>query len=149
VAEPISDLPGWHREYLGSLHEGQLDDSRLIVRKETLNEALRKDKEGWQALVIDADCALPEAGVTSREGVPHSSFLHRAHSSLKEGGLLAITCSSEHHTFERKMQKAGFDVVHEVVPTSQKGKQKQRSTIWLARKGAYDQALPYRGPQNK
>ncbi|MDG2488708.1 MAG: hypothetical protein P8M65_13440 [Roseibacillus sp.] len=149
VAEPIPELPGWHREHLSSLHEGQLEDSRLIVRKETLNEALRKDKEGWQALVIDADSALPQAGVTSRGGVPHSSFLHRAHSSLKEGGLLAISCSSEHHAFERKIRRAGFDVVHEIVPTSQKGKQKQRSTIWLARKGAYEQSRSYRGAQNK
>ena len=36
-----------------------------------------------------------------------------------------------------KRVQAGFDVAHELVPTSQKGKQKQRATIWLARKGAY------------
>ena len=148
VAEPISDLPGWHRQHLASLHEGQLDDPRVIVRKEALNDALRKDKGGWQALVIDADSSLPQVGVTNRGGIPHSSFLHRAHSSLKEGGLLAISCSAEHHTFERKMQRAGFDVVHEVVPTSHKGKQKQRSTIWLARKGAYEQTRTHRGPQH-
>ncbi|MBG69835.1 MAG: hypothetical protein CMN06_06905 [Roseibacillus sp.] len=149
VAEPISDLPGWHRQHLASLHEGQLEDSRLIVRKQTLNDALRKNKEGWQALVIDADGTLPHPGVTDRGGIPHSSFLHRAHSSLKEGGLLAISCNAEHRTFERKVQRAGFDVIREVVPTSQKGKQKQRSTIWLARKGAYEQTRTFRGTSHK
>ena len=145
VSEPLVDLPGWHRQHLAALHQGQLDDPRLIIRREGLNDALRKDKEGWQALVIDADSSLPQLGVTSPAGIPHSSFLHRAHSSLKEGGLLAVSCSTGHRSFEKKMQRAGFEVVHEMVPTSQKGKQKQRSTIWLARKGAYESHRRYRG----
>ena len=87
--------------------------------------------------MIDAEGGLPQEGVTNREGVPHSSFLHRAHSALKGGGLLAISCRTELRSFERKLRQAGFDVAHELVPTSHKGKQKQRSIIWLARKGSY------------
>lgn len=137
VAEPIPDLPDWHRQHLATLHPGQLDDPRLILRQEGLLDALSKDREGFQAMLIDAEGSLPQAGVTDRKGVPHSSFLHRAYSSLKEGGLLAISCRADPGSFERKLRQAGFDVARELVPTSQKGKQKQRSTIWLARKGAY------------
>ncbi len=137
VAEPIPDLPDWHRQHLAALHPGQLDDPRLILRREGLPDALSKAGEGLQAMLIDAEGSLPQAGVTDRKGVPHSSFLHRAHSSLKEGGLLAISSGADPGPFERKLRQAGFDVARELVPTSQKGKQKQHSTIWLARKGAY------------
>jgi len=137
VAEPISDLPSWHRQHLTTIHPGQLDDPRLILHREGLPGALRKDGEGFQIIIMDAEGSLPQTGVTDRKGVPHSSFLHRANSSLKEGGLLAISCQASLHSFERKLRQAGFDVAHELVPTSQKGKQKQRATIWLARKGAY------------
>ncbi|MBJ05883.1 MAG: hypothetical protein CMO40_02030 [Verrucomicrobiaceae bacterium] len=137
VAEPLAELPGWHREHLDELHPGQLVDPRLLLRQETLSSALRKLGDEFQAIVMDAEGCLPQEGVTTRDGVPHSSFLHRAHSALKGGGLLAISCRVEQRSFERKLLRAGFDVAHEMVPTSHKGKQKQRSTIWLARKGAY------------
>ena len=149
VAEPIPDLPGWHRQHLTTIHPGQLDDPRLIVHREGLPGALRKAEEGFQIMIIDAEGSLPQAGVTDRRGVPHSSFLHRAHSSLKEGGLLAISCQANLHSFERKLQQAGFDVAHELVPTSQKGKQKQCSTIWLARKGAYQKRRSSSGAPKK
>ena len=142
VAEPISCLPTWHRQHLPSLHQGQLDDPRLVLRNEGLADALHKAREGFQAVLLDADACLPQVGVATREGVPRSSFLHRAHSSLKEGGLLAICCRADPRSFERRLRQAGFDVAHELVPTSHKGKQKQRSTIWLARKGLYQQQRP-------
>ena len=137
VAEPFEELPSWHREHLGELHPQQLSDPRLALRRQTLSGALRKPGEDFQAIVIDAEGGLPQEGVTNREGVPHSSFLHRAHSALKGGGLLAVSCRTELRSFERKLRQAGFDVAHELVPTSHKGKQKQRSIIWLARKGSY------------
>jgi len=149
VAEPISCLPTWHRQHLAALHQGQLDDPRLVIRGEGLADALHKAREEFQAMLLDADACLPQAGVTTREGVPHSSFLHRAHSSLKEGGLLAICCRADPRSFERRLRQAGFDVSHELVPASHKGKQKQRSTIWLARKGAYEERLPSRRTQKK
>lgn len=137
VAEPIGDLPSWHRNYLSDLHPGQIDDPRLQVHIRSLPSAFRKSKDGIQAIIMDAEGSLPQEGVTDRKGVPHPSFLHRAHSALNEGGLLAISCQADHRSFERKLRQAGFEVTKEIVPTSHKGKQKQRSTIWLARKGSY------------
>ena len=149
VAEPIACLPAWHREHLPGLHQGQLDDPRVVIRREGLADALHKAREEFQAMLLDADACIPEAGVATREGIPHASFLHRAHSSLKEGGLLAICCQAGPGSFERKLRQAGFDVSHELVAASHKGKQKQRSTIWLARKGAYQERRPSRRTEKK
>ena len=145
VAEPEQDLIEWHRQHLQELHPGQAEDARVEIRAQTLSAVLRKGYE-FQALILDLEGGLPLEGACNREGVPHSSFLHRAHSSLKEGGLLALMCMADHRSFERKLRQAGFDVTREIVPTSHKGKQKQRSTIWLARKGSYQprQSRPQR-----
>jgi spermidine synthase len=137
VAETIEAMPSWHRKFLGGLHPGQVDDPRLGVHTQSLQAAFRKQSEGFHAILLDAEGSLPIEGVTDTKGVPHSSFLHRAHSALKEGALLAIVCLADHKSFERKLRQVGFDVTSEIVPTSHKGKQKQRSTIWLARKGSY------------
>ncbi len=149
VAEPSPELPAWHQQHLAALHPGQLEDSRVVIRREGLLDALSRAREGFQALLVDAEGSLPQAGVTDRKGVPCRSFLHRAHSSLKEGGLLAISCRADLSPFERNLCQAGFDVARELVPTSQKGKQKQRSTIWLARKGAYQKQRSSKGALKK
>lgn len=137
VAEPLPDLASWHRKYLESLHPGQLDDPRVTLQSQSLAAALKKPGDGFHAIVLDAEASIPLAGITSRKTLPHSSFLNRAHSALREGGLLALRCSVDKSTVERRLQQAGFEVAHEFVPLSHKGKQKQSSTIWLARKGSY------------
>ena len=137
VAEPVQDMPSWHRAHLANLHPGQLDDPRLQIRIQGLATALKKPGDGFHAILLDAEASLPQDGVSDRKGLPHSSFLNRAHSALKEGGLLGLRCSSDHSVLERRLRQAGFDLTHESVPASHKGKQKQHSTIWLARKGSY------------
>jgi spermidine synthase len=142
VAEPLADLPSWHRSFLADLHPGQLEDPRLVISDRTLLDALIVDTEGFQAILLDAAALPPMPAVTDRKGLPVSSFLHRAHSSLKEGGLLAVSNTGDASTIERRLRQAGFDVAQESVPASHKGKQKRRSTIWLARKGAYQKRSP-------
>jgi hypothetical protein len=68
--------------------------------------------------------------------------LHQAHSTLKEGGLLAVASSLDAETLERRFRQAGFDVASESVPTSSKGKHTRRSSIWLARKGSFQKRSP-------
>ena len=148
VAEPLAELPGWHRQHLDDLHPGQLSDPRLVLSRQTLSGALRQAGEEFQAIVIDAESGLPVEGATKPDGVPRSSFLQQAHSALKGGGLFAISCGAEPRSFERKLRRAGFDVAQELVPISAKGKQKKRATIWLARKGAY-QPRSSRGAHKK
>ncbi|NIP95079.1 MAG: spermidine synthase [Akkermansiaceae bacterium] len=137
VAEPLPDLPAWHRSFLGNLHPGQLDDPRLDIRSQTLAAVLKKAPQGFQVILLDTESSPRLEGVTDRNGLLRSSFLNRAHSALKEGGLLAVRCSLDPASIERRLRQAGFDVAHESVPASHKGKQKRRSTIWLARKGTY------------
>lgn len=147
VAEPIAELPSWHRKFLAELHPGQVDDPRLNVQTQGLTAAFRKVPEGFNAILLDAEGNLPLEGVTDRKCHPYPSFLNRAHSALKEGGLLAISCAADHKSFERKLRQVGFDVSYEIVASSHKGKQKRRSTIWLARKGSY-QPRPSLGDAN-
>ena len=111
------------------------------------SEAPSEWRQRFDAILLDAEGNLPLEGVTDRKCHPYPSFLNRAHSALKEGGLLAISCAADHKSFERKLRQVGFDVSYEIVASSHKGKQQRRSTIWLARKGSY-QPRPSLGDAN-
>ncbi len=137
VAEPLVALPTWHRDFLETLHPGQFDDPRLEIRPVPLSEALKKPGEGFHAILLDAEGSPRLEGVTDRRGLPNSSFLNRVHSTLKEGGLLAVRCSPDSSPIERRLRQAGFEVAHQSVPASHKGKQKRHSNIWLAQRGAH------------
>lgn len=136
VAEPCAELPAWHRRFLADLHPGQLGDPRVHLEPKDVAAVLDAQREGLHAILLDAGGTAPLPGVTDQSGVPVSSFLHRAHSTLKEGGLLAVACSNDSPSLERRLRQAGFDVAHQSVPASHKGKQKRRSSIWLARNRA-------------
>lgn len=136
VAEPVADLPGWHREHLRDLHPGQIDDARVVVRPGSLTAALREKGEGFHAILVDCEGGYAQRELGDRKGLPHRSVLSRLHDGLQEGGLLALRTASA-PPFERRLRQAGFDVASEMVPASDKGKQKRRYFIWLARKGRY------------
>ena len=125
------------RAHHGHLHPGQMDDPRLTVRVQSVEASLKSPGGGFHAILFNLECALPRQAEINRSGLPKPSFLNRAHSALKEGGLLAVCCSVDPAATERRLRQAGFDVARESVPSSHKGKQKRRSTIWLARKGVY------------
>lgn len=137
VAEAVRELPDWHRRFLDPLHPGQMEDPRVVVRREGLPHVLKKGGEPFHAIVLDVDGSPFLNGVTDRKGILLSSFLNQAHSALKEGGLLAVACANDAASLERRLRQAGFDVAHQSVPSSHKGKQKRRSSIWLARRGSH------------
>lgn len=149
IAEPLSELPSWHRQFLSELHPDQLDDPRLEFRSHGLSTALKKPGDGFHAILLDLEGSLAPEGVADKQGVPHSSFLNRAHSALMEGGLLAICTNAPSSVIQKRFRQIGFDLSFEAVPAAHKGKQKRHNVIWLARKGSYSQKPRPSRPQSR
>lgn len=128
VAEPNADLVSWHRKELKHLHPGMLEDPRVKIEYQTPLAVARRSPKVFHAIL------LRSAHDRLRLSVGEASDYF---SSLKEGGLLLISVSRADNRLEKTLQRAGFQVTHELVPASHKGKQTSLHTLVLAKKGHY------------
>lgn len=128
VAEPCSSLIEWHEKLLGNLHPGMLQDPRVTIESGTALQAARKVSKNYHAILVRSThtrCLLTVAEASDYNA------------ALKQGGMLIILLPRPDKKLERTLQKAGFDVSTDTVPTSHKGKQTSFQTALLARKGNF------------
>ena len=137
VAEPLAELPGWHRTHLGDLHPGQMADGRVVVDLRPLHEALDRDPGSLHAILVDLEGGTDLTNLLDRQQLPRPTFLSAALAALKDGGLLAIRSASSGKGFEQRLCRAGLEVTRESAFPTNKGRPRRRSCIWLARKGTY------------
>ncbi len=128
VAEPCSALVGWHETILGDLHPGMLHDPRVTIEPMTSLQAARKASKTYHAILTRSTHSRTQLSIGEA-----SDYC----AALKQGGLLVILLSRPDKRLERTLQKAGFDVSIDTVPTSHKGKQTSFQTVMLARKGRF------------
>jgi spermidine synthase len=145
VGELIPEIVDWNRQHLAHLHPGLWEDARVEVRLGDVAELVRSNRDGYHAILLDIDNG-PEAFTGQ-----HNNALYRGEglanlrAALKDGGLLAVWSATDDPGFERRLQKAGFDVTRETVAAAHKGKRKRQHIIWLARKGQFQS--PHRRTQ--
>lgn len=129
VAEPMAeDILDWHHKELKELNPGILDDPRVQIEPMTSLAIARRSPKTFHAIMVRATHNRLKLGVGEA-----SDYL----SSLREGGLLVISVARADHRLERTLQRAGFQVVTEIVPASHKGKKTSLHTLIIAKKGRY------------
>jgi hypothetical protein len=134
VAEPLAELPKWHREHLPE--SPLLTDPRVTLENDCSPAALKRIGGDLSAILIHLDAA--PAGPRNRPWVDDRSWLAAAFESLQAGGLLAIAGARPNPGLTRTLQRAGFDVAEFEVPASPNAKRTRLLPIWLARKGRYE-----------
>jgi spermidine synthase len=131
VAEPLAELPGWHRDHLpeSPLH----NDPRVILENDCGPAALIRQGGMLHAILLHLDAS--PTGPRNRPWVDERRWVSAAFEALQAGGLLAIAGSRYVPNLTRNLQRSGFEVAEFTVPAVPGAKKTRLLPIWLARKG--------------
>lgn len=133
VAEVVPGVVEWNRGELGAFAERPLDDSRTQVRVGDVTELLRKERVGFDAIVLDVDNGPDGLTLASNQWLYSKPGLRVALEALRPGGALAIWSASPDRAFTKRLRAVGF-AVEEVTVRAHAGKG-ARHRIWIARRG--------------
>ena len=131
VAEPLAELPRWHRAHLPASPLNT--DSRITLLPEPGPAGLAAHPGSLHAIILHLDSApLDER---NRPWVDDRRWLTHAYDALQAGGLLAIAASRPSRDLTRHLHRAGFVVAEHLTPAVPSAKKTRLQPIWLARKG--------------
>lgn len=130
VAELVPSVVDWNRGELGAVAGHPLEDPRVTVRTGDVGRLLRKEKAGFDAVLLDVDNG-PE-GLTHEDNdwLYSLAGLGAALEALRPRGVLGVWSSGPCRAFTDRLRQAGFDA-EEVVVRAHRGKG-ARHVIWLA-----------------
>lgn len=131
VAEPLADLPEWHRKHLPD--SPLLHDSRVMLETDCSPAALTRQAGLLHAILLHLDAS--PTGPRNRPWVDERRWVSAAYEALQAGGLLAIAGSRPVPNLTQRLQRSGFEVAEFTVPASPDAKKSRFLPIWLARRG--------------
>jgi hypothetical protein len=133
VAEPLTDLPSWHRAHLP---DSPVNDPRVALEEDPGPTGLARHQGTLHAVLLHLDAS--PAGPRNRPWADDRRWIAAAYESLQKGGLLAIAGSRPVPDLTRRLERAGFMVAEHLVAASVTAKKPRLQPIWLARKGKAD-----------
>ncbi len=131
VAEPLTDLPTWHRQFLPE--SPLVTDPRVQLENDCGPSALHRQSGMLHAILLHLDAS--PTGPRNRPWVDEARWLSAAFEALQAGGLLAIAGSRYVPNLTKRLQRSGFEVAEFTVPAVPGAKKTRLLPIWLARKG--------------
>ena len=132
VAEIVPGVVEWNRGVLGSFAGRPLDDTRTQVQAVDVTVLLRKERLGFDAIVLDVDNGPDGLTRASNQWLYSKAGLSVVFGALRSGGALAIWSAGPDRAFTRRLRAVGF-VVEEVTVRAHAGKG-ARHVIWMARR---------------
>jgi spermidine synthase len=137
VAELTPAIVDWNRSHLAHLNPGLLDDDRISVKLQPVQNLIRQSNGDYHAILLDVDNGPSAFHGTNNDSLYTLKGLREIQHALKGGGILAVWSARSDKAFTRTLHKAGFDVSENAVPAAHKGSKRRTHTIWLARKKIY------------
>jgi spermidine synthase len=133
VAELVPGVIAWNRGVLGKYAGHPLQDARTVVRETDVAKILRKERKGFDAILLDVDNG-PE-GMTRKKNdwLYTEDGLTEAYTALRPGGVLAIWSAGPSRNFRERLRKVGYTVQQCRVP--EQDDQGDLHAIWLAERG--------------
>ncbi|MEI6656719.1 MAG: hypothetical protein WCP45_18290 [Verrucomicrobiota bacterium] len=131
VAEPLAELPLWHRAHLPASPFNS--DGRVTLVLDPGLAGLAQHAGSLHAIIIHLDAA--PTGERNRPWVDDRRWLAAAYEALQAGGLLAIAASRPEPNLTRRLQRCGFAVAEHLIPAAPNAKKTRLQPLWLARKG--------------
>ena len=109
VAELVSEVVNWNREFLGKLNNHPLRDPRAsVVIGDVAN--LLGGHEKWDAILLDVDNGARAFTKEGNDALYDEDGIGRITDSLNPGGVWAVWSTSPNRSFERRLKRAGFRV---------------------------------------
>ncbi|MCX6876486.1 MAG: hypothetical protein NTW21_22160 [Verrucomicrobia bacterium] len=131
VAEPLAELPAWHRTHLPASPLNS--DPRITLGQDPGPAGLAQHTGTLHAIIIHLDASPTDE--RNHPWIDDRRWLTAAYDALQAGGLLAIAASRPLPTLTRRLQRSGFAVAEHFIPMAPNAKKTRLQPIWLARKG--------------
>ncbi|WP_193212719.1 hypothetical protein [Luteolibacter marinus] len=131
VAEPWPVMKEWHRRFLPD--STCLGDPRVELLGDVGPVAFHGFEETLHAVLVHADTA--PAGDHGKPLHEDPRWLASVHGALQPGGLLGIASARPIPQIERRLARAGFEIVRHEIDSSPNARRPKRHFLWLARKG--------------
>ena len=131
VAELVPAVVEWNRGPLAPLAERPLEDRRVRVCEGDVLDALRGNRAGFDAVILDVDNGSRAFTDASNAALYTNEGIATARGALRDNGVLAVWSAWEDRKFEQRLRYAGFTVkVTRVRARLKKGG--PRHTLFLA-----------------
>ena len=134
IAELAPGIVEWNRGPLADLAERPLDDPRVTVRVSDVAKILRKEKDAYDAILLDVDNGPDGLTRKSNNWLYAQIGLETTYLALRQGGVLGVWSAYESRPFLRRLSRAGFTVEEKMV-RARGDRGGRQHIIWLAQRG--------------
>jgi len=110
VAELVPAVVEWNRGPLAPLAERPLEDRRVRVLEGDVLDALRGNRAGFGAVILDVDNGPRAFTDASNAALYTNAGIATAQGALRDNGVLAVWSAWEDRKFEQRLRYAGFTV---------------------------------------
>ena len=110
VAELVPAVVEWNRGPLAPLAERPLEDRRVRVFEGDVLDALRGNRAGFDAVILDVDNGPRAFTDASNAALYTNAGIATAQGALRDNGVLAVWSAWEDRKFEQRLRYAGFTV---------------------------------------
>jgi len=110
VAELVPAVVEWNRGPLAPLAERPLEDRRVRVFEGDVLDALRGNRAGFDAVILDVDNGPRAFTDASNAALYTNEGIATARGALRDNGVLAVWSAWEDRKFEQRLRYAGFTV---------------------------------------
>jgi len=133
VAELVPEIIEWARGPMRELTAECLDDLRVLLVDVDVAMLIEAANEGYDAILLDVDNGPDGLTRRANDYLYGSHGLRAAMTALKPGGILAVWSAQSDHTFNERLQDAGFAVEELTVREMANGEGADH-VIWFAKK---------------
>ncbi|MDR4504126.1 MAG: hypothetical protein MRK01_04935 [Candidatus Scalindua sp.] len=131
VAELLSAVVEWNREFLGELNGRSLGDGRVDVKTGDIVELISRSRSRFDAILLDIDNGpSPMTNSGNRRLYGYEGIL-ACRNALRKQGCLAVWSAEPCKKFEQLLMDCGFHVRRFRVP-AYKGRKAQSRFVWVA-----------------
>ncbi|MFA6127675.1 MAG: hypothetical protein WC699_10245 [Bacteroidales bacterium] len=130
VAELVPKVVEWNRGPLGAEAGHPLLDSRVTVQEMDVAKILKKEKQAFDAILLDVDNGPNGLTHTGNNWLYSAAGLDASYSALKPRGILAVWSAGPDVRFSKRLRQSGFKV--EEIQVHAHGKKGGKCLIWLA-----------------
>ena len=140
VAELMSEVIVWNRDFLGGLTHHPLQDSRVVLKNDDVRDVIRRSNGRFDAILLDVDNGPSAMTMAENAELYQPAGLHMLMRALTKDGCLAIWSSNGDAAFERllKRERLPYQLIR--VQASKSAKSRSRY-IWLI--AEHKQGLPH------
>lgn len=131
VAELVPAVVKWNKGPLAGLAGDPLADRRVSVHTVDVGEILRRERECYDAIVLDVDNGPEGLTRAGNDWLYTPPGLAAAYAALRPTGVFAVWSAVPDQRFARHLRQAGF-AVDEVAVRARGTRTGGRRTIWVA-----------------